>query len=175
MKTSMKTKLMLLSFALMSLVSFSSFTVKASGEPGKPATVAAAPSSLNKTMMLRLVNEVRKKGCQCGGTYYYPAPELLWSDQLEEAAVQHSNDMNRRNYFAHIAPDGSNAGVRIERTGYPWKIYGENIAEGYVSELDVLDGWLKSPGHCRNIMNPKFREMGVARTGDYWTQEFGTK
>lgn len=132
-------------------------------------------SSVNKTMMLQLVNEVRKKGCQCGDTYYYPVKEVLWNDQLEKAAYNHSLDMYTNEYFSHVAPDGSNGGVRITRVGYNWKAFGENIAAGYRSEKEVVDGWLSSPGHCKNIMSTNFKEMGVARVGNYWTQEFGSK
>ncbi len=145
----------------------------------KPKVVIAKtveiPATVNKEVVLKLVNDVRKKGCQCGDTYFYPVPELTWNTQLEEAAYKHSNDMYRKNFFSHVAPDGSKAGLRIERTGYKWKAYGENIASGYASEKEVVRGWIKSPGHCKNIMNKGFKEMGVARAGDYWTQEFGAK
>jgi uncharacterized protein YkwD len=46
---------------------------------------------------------------------------------------------------------------------------------GYTTEKQVVDAWLKSPGHCKNIMNKNYKEMGVARVGTYWTQTFGTK
>jgi len=39
----------------------------------------------------------------------------------------------------------------------------------------VIEGWLKSPGHCKNIMSQKYKEMGVARVGNYWTQTFGSQ
>ena len=44
----------------------------------------------------------------------------------------------------------------------------------------VVDGWLKSEGHCRNIMNPSFRELGVGYAtggsyGKYWVQNFGAR
>ncbi len=131
--------------------------------------------SVNKSLMLQLVNEVRRKGCQCGDTYYYPAPELTWNTKLEAAALSHSSNMQESNFFSHRAPDGSNGGVRIERAGYIWKAYGENIAAGYTSERAVLKGWLESPGHCKNLLNKRYREMGVARVGTYWTQEFGAQ
>jgi uncharacterized protein YkwD len=136
---------------------------------------SAAPASVNKTVMLQLVNDIRKKGCQCGDTYYNPAPALSWNNQLEVAAYEHSLDMYQNNYFNHTAPDGSNGGVRIEQAGYNWMTFGENIAMGYKSEKEVVDGWLQSPSHCKNIMNRSFKEMGVARTGNYWTQEFAAK
>ena len=137
-----------------------------------PSTV---PTTVNKTVLLQLVNEVRKKGCQCGDTYYYPAPVVTWNSQLEAAAYEHSEDMYANKYFDHIAPDGSNGGLRIEQAGYNWMTYGENIAVGFRSEKEVIDGWLQSPGHCKNIMNKSFKEMGVARVGTYWTQEFGAR
>ncbi len=114
---------------------------------------STVPVTVNKTVMLQLVNEVRKKGCQCGDTYYYPATSVSWNNQLETAAYGHSEDMYSNKFFDHTAPDGSNGGVRIQQAGYNWMTYGENIAMGYKSEREVLDGWLQSPGHCKNIMN----------------------
>ncbi len=137
-----------------------------------PSTI---PTTVNKTMMLQLVNDVRQKGCQCGDTYYYPVANVSWNNQLEAAAYEHSRDMYTNKYFDHTAPDGSNGGVRIQREGYNWFTFGENIAAGYKTEKEVVDGWLQSPGHCKNIMNKSFKEMGVARAGNYWTQEFATK
>lgn len=141
----------------------------------KSETVSSVSTTVNKAVMLQLVNEVRKKGCQCGDTYYYPAPTITWNNQLEAAAYEHSEDMYTNKYFDHIAPDGSNGGSRIEQAGYNWMTFGENIAVGFRSEKEVLDGWLLSPGHCKNIMNNSFKEMGVARVGTYWTQEFAAK
>jgi len=137
--------------------------------------ITAGNTSLNRELMLKLVNEVRQKGCNCDGTYYPPAPALAWNELLEKAAFAHASDMQKNNYFSHTAKDGSNAGTRIERVGYSWKTYGENIAHGYRSEKEVVEGWLSSPGHCRNIMNRSFREMGVAKVGLYWAQEFGSR
>ncbi|HZH95543.1 MAG TPA: CAP domain-containing protein, partial [Flavisolibacter sp.] len=73
----------------------------------KAVTASAFPVKVNKSLVLQLVNEVRKNGCQCGDTYYYPVPELTWNAQLELAALQHSSNMYQNNFFSHIAPDGS--------------------------------------------------------------------
>lgn len=144
-------------------------------EPTPVAADHSIPSTVNKTVLLQLVNNARKKGCNCGDTYYAPAPALSWNDQLEKAAYKHSNDMFRKNYFSHTGSDGTSSGQRISNAGYTWKFYGENIAQGYLTEKEVIEGWLKSPGHCTNIMNKNFKEMGVARAGDYWTQDFGSR
>ena len=149
-----------------------SFTKSAgSTEP----VVGNSTSTVNKTVMLQLVNNVRKKGCQCGDTYYPSAPAVTWNDQLEKAALTHSKDMFANNYFSHKAQDGTNAGSRIDAAGYHWRTYGENIAMGYRNEQEVIAGWVSSPGHCKNMMNRAFKEMGVAKEGSYWTQEFGAK
>lgn len=130
------------------------------------------PISLNKSIMLQLVNAARKKGCQCGDTFYYPAPPVKWNTQLEAAAYSHSADMYQKSYFSHTGADGSRAGQRIEREGYAWKAYGENIGTGFKTEAAVVEGWLKSPLHCKNIMNKGYTEMGVGRVGTLWTQAF---
>ena len=132
-------------------------------------------NSIDKITILKLVNEARKKGCQCGDTYYNPAPPLTWNELLEKAAAVHSNDMFTKKYFSHTAPDGSRAGERIEKEGYHWMMYGENIGMGFKNEREMVEGWLKSPGHCKNIMNKDYKEMGAAKAGNYWTQTFGTR
>ena len=138
-------------------------------------TISNLPATVNRSVLLQLVNEVRQKGCQCGDTYYYPTTKVSWNSQLELAAYNHSSDMYQNQYFSHTSQDGSNAGARIDRTGYNWMAYGENIATGYTTEQQVMDAWIKSPGHCKNIMNKAYKEMGVARVGNYWTQEFGAR
>ena len=133
------------------------------------------PTSVNKTVLLQLVNEARKKGCTCGDAYYAPTFPLTWNEKLEKAAIDHSNDMFQKKYFSHIEPDGSNGGDRMLHAGYAWKFYGENIAEGYTTEQQVVESWLHSPDHCKNMMSPNFKEMGIGRSGNYWTQDLGSK
>ncbi len=131
--------------------------------------------TVNKDLMLSLINQVRQQGCRCGSTNMPPVGTVTWNNQLEAAAFAHADDMNQRNYFSHTGADGSSAGDRITRAGYNWRTYGENIAKGYSNEQAVVNGWIQSEGHCKNIMNGSFREMGVARSGAYWVQEFGTR
>ncbi len=89
--------------------------------------------------------------------------------------------MARNNYFSHSDRDGSNPAQRVERAGYRHRATGENIAAGgQMKAEDAVAGWIKSPGHCANLMNPAYSEMGVAfavnprsEMGVYWTQAFG--
>ncbi len=131
--------------------------------------------TVNKTLVLQLVNNARVKGCKCGGKNYQPVPPLIWNEKLERAAQLHSQDMARKKYFSHTGTDGSNAGQRMQKAGYNWMAYGENIGMGFRNENEMIEGWLKSPSHCKNIMNADYKEIGTARSGVYWTQTFGAR
>lgn len=128
-----------------------------------------------KDKLLALVNNARAKGCRCGGKYYKPVHPLTWNNKLERAAQKHSRYMRRRNVLSHAGQGGSDAGRRISAEGYDWISYGENVAAGYGSDEATIKGWLKSKGHCKNIMSPKFKEMGMASSGQFYTQVFGTR
>lgn len=125
--------------------------------------------------ILDMVNEVRKSGCNCGSTTMPAVDPLVWNDQLGKAAYGHSEDMKTNNFFSHDGSNKSKAGDRIKAAGYNWTTYGENIASGQPTERVVMNSWLKSEGHCKNIMNAAFKEMGVGRIDNYWTQVFGAK
>jgi len=131
--------------------------------------------NVNKATLLQLVNDVRSKGCTCGTTVMPAVGTVVWNDQLAKAAYDHSVDMNTQDYFSHTGLDGSSPGQRITAAGYHWSSYGENIAEGYLTEQIVMNAWLGSEGHCKNIMDGGFKDMGVGREGNYWTQDFGSK
>ena len=80
--------------------------------------------------------------------------------------------MHKRNFFNHTDNNGNSAGDRIKKQGYDWSAYGENIAQGYYEEEAVIEGWLNSPGHCRNIMKATYTEMGIGTKEGYWSQVF---
>lgn len=133
--------------------------------------------------ILQQVNARRAAGASCGARGSFPAAVALqWNGVLTAAAAAHSQDMSAHNYFAHDSQDGRTPGDRITAAGYPWATYGENIAAGYASVQAVVDGWFGSDGHCANLMNGNFREIGVAcvpgsgstRFSTYWTMELAT-
>jgi uncharacterized protein YkwD len=127
---------------------------------------------------LETINHTRQKGCTCGVNYMQPAPPLVWNNNLEIAAMGHAADMYNRNYFSHTSKDGRSMEDRIVFAGYIFKGYksfaiGENIAMGQQSIAEVMQGWFKSEGHCKNLMSPTFKEVGVALNNNYWVQDFG--
>ena len=136
------------------------------------------PNDRFKQEFLNRINKVRIVGCSCGRKYYPAVEPIKWNSTLESSAGSHAKDMNDQNYFSHISKDGRNMEDRITTAGYVFKGYksfaiGENIAYSQQSIAEVQDGWFKSEGHCKNLMNPAFKEIGVARNGLYWVQDFG--
>ncbi len=131
--------------------------------------------------MLSLVNTARAAPRNCGDKPFAAAPALGWNATLEQAASAHAGDMARNNYFSHTARDGSSPAQRVSRAGYGYRMTGENIAGGQQTAEAAVAGWIKSPGHCANLMHPGYTDMGVAvavdagsRMGIYWVQLFGT-
>ena len=110
---------------------------------------------------LAAVNQARSVHHICGKTPHGPAPPVSWSHNLAVAAYLHSRDMVRKNFSSHTGSDGSSAGQRISRQGYPWRTYGENIGFGYPTVSSAIQGWLGSERHCRNLMNPAYTEIGA--------------
>jgi uncharacterized protein YkwD len=86
--------------------------------------------------------------------------------------------MAENDYFEHEDRAGHTPADRVRAVGYREKLVGENIAFGPRTAEEVVQGWLDSPGHCENIMDPRFAEMGIAyaaghlKRGLYWVQVF---
>ena len=132
--------------------------------------------------MLAAVNARRRAGATCGAQGSFPpAADLTWNAALTQAAVGHSDDMVTHNFFSHTGSNGSTLGDRVTAAGYAWRGVGENIAAGQGTVAEVVDGWMKSDGHCANLMNASYRDIGVACVAGnastsyrtYWTQDFG--
>ncbi len=146
-----------------------------------PATTTSAPATTTSTsapttpassqaaQVLSLTNAQRTaNGC---------AP-LTVDARLTSAAQAHTEDMATNNYFSHDSQDGRSPFDRMTAAGYRFSTAGENIAMGYRTASDVMNGWMNSAGHRANILNCSFTDIGigyaVATDGSpYWTQDFG--
>ena len=127
--------------------------------------------------VLSLVNKHRLAGATCGGDRFSATSALQWDGALAKAALSHSNDMQLNGYFSHTGRNGSDFSERVNDAGFEGSPVGENIASGYFSEADVIAAWVKSEGHCRNIMNGNASHIGVARSNKeaLWTMVLGRK
>jgi len=129
--------------------------------------------------ILEPINGARIKGGMCGNKYYKAVQPVVWDEKLGQASLQHSLDMAKNGFLSHKGSDGSEIGERLSRVGYRWFSNGENVGQGYRSPEEAVQAWLKSKMHCKNIMNPEFKEAGAsyARSSSlrtYWTLVFGT-
>lgn len=141
--------------------------------------VARERSGTVISRVVELVNAARRHDRSCGTERFPAAPPLTVNPDLGDAASAHARDMARRRYFDHRGRDGSQPKDRVRRAGYESRLTGENIAFGPESAEEVVSGWLASPGHCANIMDARFRHIGVGfavgrkRGQIYWVQTFG--
>jgi uncharacterized protein YkwD len=105
-------------------------------------------------------------------------PPLHASLLLDRSAQRWTNSMVAAEVFSH----GTNFGARISAVGYVWRDAGENIATGFETPRSVVNAWMGSTGHCENILNPTYRDVGTgvssrvvsgwATGAGTWTQDF---
>jgi uncharacterized protein YkwD len=163
-------------------LSFSSKLISNSVEAGIPEVATSEPAASSPVTnnfiqeVLDLTNAERaKEGLSA----------LKLNSNLNLAAQNHSEDMAQQDYFSHTGVNGSSSGDRATSAGYQFSYLGENIAAGYTTPEEVVQGWMNSSGHRANILNANYQEMGLGYyylendTGNvnynyYWTQEFGT-
>jgi uncharacterized protein YkwD len=106
-------------------------------------------------------------------------PGLRENSRLNRSAQGWTNVMVTHRDFSH----GADFAARISRVGFDWSNAGENIATGYATPATVVRAWMASTGHCQNILNPIYREVGTGVSNDKisgystlagtWTQDFG--
>lgn len=126
----------------------------------QPTDAAAASEIVTRT--LDALNAARSVERSCASERFQPAPALAWNGSLEQAAAAHAEWMQATDTVSHTGAGGSSAADRVTAAGYRWQTVGENIAAGQRDVAAVVQGWLESPGHCRNIMNPAFVDVALA-------------
>ncbi|HZP84771.1 MAG TPA: CAP domain-containing protein [Chthonomonadaceae bacterium] len=110
-------------------------------------------------------------------------PPLKLQENLSASASWLANDMAAKGYFAHTDKQGRNIQPRLPDFGYTHYAYiGENIAAGQATPAAVMRGWMNSPVHRDDLLNPHFREIGVGYVyrqnspfRHYWVQDFGAR
>ena len=137
--------------------------------PGDHVTVPAAESGAKafEAQVLTLCNKERAR---------HGIKPLVMNEALSRVAQAKSEDMRNANYFSHQSPTYGSPFDMLKKFGIPYRTAGENIAKGQRTPDTVVDAWLRSEGHRKNILNPNFKEMGVGYAvgngSAYWTQIF---
>ncbi|APZ55030.1 CAP domain-containing protein [Salipiger abyssi] len=100
-------------------------------------------------------------------------PGLTRSAALQRAAEAHARDMARMGDMTHTGSDGSSVGDRVKRQGYRFRRVAENIAETGRGADRVMELWIASPPHRKNMLLRDVTQYGLAQSGDYWALVVG--
>ena len=141
----------------------------ASGCANATAIVGRASMQALRSAVVCLINQQRTSR---------DLPPLHASRLLDHSAQNWTNAMVTSDVFSH----GTNFAARISAVGYDWRAAGENIATGFQTPRSVVGAWMASTGHCQNILNPSYGNVGTgassrqvrgwASGAGTWTQDF---
>lgn len=146
-----------------------SFSIISYSKPG----VLGITSSVDQKTLIQLTNSERQK---------MGLSAVSENEALDKAAALKAQNMFQENYWAHFAPSGKTPWDFILSTGYRFTFAGENLAKNFYSSDEVVKAWMASPTHRDNLLNPKYKDIGIAvvegvLNGQKTTlvvQEFGT-
>jgi uncharacterized protein YkwD len=137
--------------------------------PNANVSIRGASPHRMRAAVLCLVNKQRAA---------HGLPGLHAAPLLNRSAQGWTNSMTAGDFFSH----GSDFAARISAVGFIWSSAGENIATGFLTPRQVVSAWMHSTGHCQNILNPTFRDVGTgvsaasvrsfATGAGTWTQDF---
>ena len=113
--------------------------------------VLAYATEVSSQRLLQTTNDQRKANSRT---------ELKANDKLVAAAQAKANDMAKRNYWAHVTPDGKQPWVFVQQAGYEYQKAGENLAYGFDTSADTITGWMNSKTHRENLLDPAYSEVG---------------
>lgn len=135
--------------------------------PAKPAQQAPATQGISATeqKVIDLTNAERRKA---------GLKDLVGDTKLSSVARTKSNDMQKNGYFSHTSPTYGSPFDMMRDFGVTYSTAGENIAQGQRTPEEVVQAWMNSEGHRKNILNGAFTHIGVGHdtTGNHWTQMF---
>lgn len=129
-------------------------TVVAPG-PLRATTPVQVNSSLTVSGVIEYTNVERAQNGGLGS--------LAENSTLNRVAQMKVDDMFAKQYFEHVSPSGVGQADLAQTAGYAYVIVGENLALGdFDGDQGVVTAWMNSPGHRANILNPHYKEIGVA-------------
>lgn len=118
--------------------------------PQRPVTAAQLQTPTEASVLAAINAERTTRGLE----------PLLWNDDLYRAASDKARDMFDRQYFDHIAPDGTTPWQFIQQE-YTYLEAGENLAIDFEDSLRAVPAWMSSPAHRRNILDADYKDSAV--------------
>ena len=137
--------------------------------PGQTITIPEkGEGQTQEEQVAKLVNQERAK-------YGLKPLKLNW--ELSRVARYKSQDMIDKRYFSHTSPTYGSPFDMMRNFGISYRTAGENIAAGQKTPQEVMNAWMNSEGHRKNILSSQYTEIGVGyakggQYGHYWTQMF---
>lgn len=148
---------------MLSYLSFIFLAVTAFGNP-QVDQISQVPAQIDPIVIM--VNDERKaKGLN-------PVTE---NKVLDSSAQKKACDMKEKNYWSHTDPSGNPFNFWIKNEGYKYTYAGENLAKDIQTDEAVMQAWMNSESHKKNILSDKFNEIGIGRCGNYTVQHFGNR
>lgn len=177
-----------LATAALLLTSLPTAEAAPAAQPAPTAAKSAARTWMLSTAvyeaeMLQHLNEARSKARKCGSTKVKATKPAKLTKKLVAAARKHTNDMAKRNYFAHNTKGKKKYGPRqrIKAAGLNPKRVAETLAAGHRSPQETIEALLKSPAHCKILMSSSYTRVGIATSisdhskyGRYIALDFAT-
>lgn len=120
--------------------------------PKVSPSVLGYASSISKDEVVRLTNQKRAEA---------GLSQLSLNVVLSNAAQSKGSDMISKDYWAHVAPDGTQPWAFFNGVGYKYRYAGENLARDFTNATEAVNAWMNSPTHRENILNPKYKEIGI--------------
>lgn len=140
-------------FLFLSLVVFLLVQIALTNLPRVFPVILGYASNIPASRVVELTNDERKKA---------GFPELEVSPILSSAAAAKAADMLARDYWAHIAPDGTQPWKYFKDSGYNYRYAGENLARDFSNPEDVVSAWMASASHRENLLSARYQEIGIA-------------
>ena len=142
---------------------------KTAQQPAQTTTKQSTPASSSVSAFEQQVVELTNQERANAGLQ-----PLQLDTELSNVAREKSRDMQAKGYFDHNSPTYGSPFDMMKKFGITYKAAGENIAMGQRSPQEVVNAWMNSEGHRKNILNASFTHIGVGyvENGNYWTQMF---
>lgn len=147
-----------------------------------PSESGALEPCINDLQMQKAVeqlNALRRQAAPCAAASS-AMQRLSWETRLAASAQEQAADLAVQDRLSHVDSRNRGLGTRLRGVGYAAAGAGENLAAGQTDIDDALQAWLASPSHCANLMQPEYRDVGLAcvqRRGSryerFWVAHFG--
>ena len=139
----------MLAYILIFILLQVSFTIFGNYKPG----VLGVNSNIDQKALIELTNQERAKA---------GLEPLTENSSLDTAAAAKASNMFQEDYWAHFAPSGKSPWDFISASGYKFSYAGENLAKNFYESDEVVSAWMASSSHKENIINPHYKEIGMA-------------